>query len=160
MLGRLYAAALVDSGVQHDVIFGPAYKGIPIAVATAMALAEFFDKDVPYCFNRKEAKDHGEGGNLVGHPLSVCGPALTLLPELLREGFRRLLRAGTTHKGFSQGRQGGASSGYEDVEPTTTLRTRAMGPASVGLLPETIAKQSWRQGGTLAEREAERRAAS
>ena len=71
VLGRLYAAALVDSGVQHDVIFGPAYKGIPIAVATAVALAEFHDKDVPYCFNRKEAKDHGEGGNLVGHPLSV-----------------------------------------------------------------------------------------
>eukprot|EP00241_Pyramimonas_parkeae_P022751 CAMPEP_0114311928 /NCGR_PEP_ID=MMETSP0059-20121206/20119_1 /TAXON_ID=36894 /ORGANISM="Pyramimonas parkeae, Strain CCMP726" /LENGTH=223 /DNA_ID=CAMNT_0001436201 /DNA_START=41 /DNA_END=712 /DNA_ORIENTATION=+ len=69
VLGRLYAAALVDSKVEHDIIFGPAYKGIPIAVATAVALAEFHNIDIPYCFNRKEAKDHGEGGSLVGHPL-------------------------------------------------------------------------------------------
>ncbi|WP_417607094.1 orotate phosphoribosyltransferase [Oceanimonas baumannii] len=69
-LGRFYAAALVDSAVQYDVLFGPAYKGIPIASATAVQLAEVHDQDVPYCFNRKEAKDHGEGGNLVGSPLA------------------------------------------------------------------------------------------
>lgn len=69
-LGRFYAAALVDAGVQFDVLFGPAYKGIPIASATAVQLAEVHDLDVPYCFNRKEAKDHGEGGNLVGSPLA------------------------------------------------------------------------------------------
>ncbi|MDV2857715.1 MULTISPECIES: orotate phosphoribosyltransferase [Oceanimonas] len=69
-LGRFYAAALVDAGVQYDVLFGPAYKGIPIASATAVQLAEVYDQDVPYCFNRKEAKDHGEGGNLVGSPLA------------------------------------------------------------------------------------------
>ncbi|MDP5292852.1 orotate phosphoribosyltransferase [Oceanimonas sp. CHS3-5] len=69
-LGRFYAAALVDAGVQYDVLFGPAYKGIPIASATAVQLAEVHDQDVPYCFNRKEAKDHGEGGNLVGSPLA------------------------------------------------------------------------------------------
>lgn len=68
-LGRFYAAALVDAKVQYDVLFGPAYKGIPIASATAVQLAEVHDLDVPYCFNRKEAKDHGEGGNLVGSPL-------------------------------------------------------------------------------------------
>ncbi|GGB41866.1 orotate phosphoribosyltransferase [Oceanisphaera marina] len=68
-LGRFYAAALVDANVQYDVLFGPAYKGIPIASATAVQLAEVHDQDVPYCFNRKEAKDHGEGGNLVGSPL-------------------------------------------------------------------------------------------
>ena len=61
----------MDAAVPHDVIFGPAYKGIPIAVATAMALAEHHDVDIPYCFNRKEAKSHGEGGSLVGHPLQV-----------------------------------------------------------------------------------------
>ncbi len=68
-LGRFYAAALQDSGVEFDVLFGPAYKGIPIATAAAIALFDTYQKDVPYCFNRKEKKDHGEGGNLVGSPL-------------------------------------------------------------------------------------------
>ncbi|MBF4660849.1 orotate phosphoribosyltransferase [Cronobacter malonaticus] len=69
LLGRFYAEALVDSGVDFDLLFGPAYKGIPIATTTAVALSEHHERDVPYCFNRKEAKDHGEGGNLVGSPL-------------------------------------------------------------------------------------------
>ena len=69
-LGRFYAAALVDAKIDFDVLFGPAYKGIPIASATAVQLAEIHDQDVPYCFNRKEAKDHGEGGNLVGSALA------------------------------------------------------------------------------------------
>ncbi|AVX36268.1 orotate phosphoribosyltransferase [Yersinia massiliensis] len=68
-LGRFYAAALMDCGVEFDLLFGPAYKGIPIATTTAVALAEHHARDVPYCFNRKEAKDHGEGGSLVGSPL-------------------------------------------------------------------------------------------
>ncbi len=68
-LGRFYAAALVDSGIEFDVLFGPAYKGIPITTTTAVALADHHDVDTPYCFNRKEAKDHGEGGNLVGSKL-------------------------------------------------------------------------------------------
>ncbi len=68
-LGRFYAAALVDSAIEFDVLFGPAYKGIPIATTTAVALADHHDVDTPYCFNRKEAKDHGEGGNLVGSAL-------------------------------------------------------------------------------------------
>ena len=69
LLGRFYAQALVDSGIDFDLVFGPAYKGIPIATTTAVALADHHDRDVPYCFNRKEAKDHGEGGTLVGSPL-------------------------------------------------------------------------------------------
>ena len=68
-LGRFYAAALADSGIEFDVLFGPAYKGIPIATTTAVALADHHDVDTPYCFNRKEAKNHGEGGNLVGSAL-------------------------------------------------------------------------------------------
>ena len=68
-LGRFYAAALADSGIEFDVLFGPAYKGIPIATTTAVALADHHDLDTPYCFNRKEAKNHGEGGNLVGSEL-------------------------------------------------------------------------------------------
>ncbi len=66
ILGRCYAAAAVESGISFDRIFGPAYKGIPLAALTAAALAENHDRDVPYCFNRKEAKAHGEGGNIVG----------------------------------------------------------------------------------------------
>ena len=69
-LGQYYAQALVEAGISYDVLFGPAYKGIPIATTTAVALADKHDLDTPYCFNRKEAKTHGEGGNLVGSPLS------------------------------------------------------------------------------------------
>ena len=69
-LGRFYAAAVADSGIDFDVIFGPAYKGIPLAAATAISLAEHHQRDLPWCFNRKEAKDHGEGGTLVGAPLN------------------------------------------------------------------------------------------
>lgn len=69
-LGRFYAAAIADSGVAFDVLFGPAYKGIPLASAAAVALADRHNRDVPYCFNRKEAKDHGEGGHIVGAPLA------------------------------------------------------------------------------------------
>ncbi|WP_417358399.1 orotate phosphoribosyltransferase [Gallaecimonas pentaromativorans] len=68
-LGRFYADALVDSGIEFDLLFGPAYKGIPIATTTAVALNDHHDRDYPYCFNRKEKKDHGEGGSLVGSPL-------------------------------------------------------------------------------------------
>ncbi|MEM7941225.1 orotate phosphoribosyltransferase [Morganella morganii] len=95
LLGRFYAAALCDSGVQYDVLFGPAYKGIPIATTTAVALAEHHDLDMPYCFNRKEAKDHGEGGTLVGSPLSgrivvvddviTAGTAIRESMEIIRQ---------------------------------------------------------------------------
>lgn len=68
-LGSYYAQAIIDNCSEFDVIFGPAYKGIPLASAAAIALAQDFDRNVPYCFNRKEAKAHGEGGVLVGAPL-------------------------------------------------------------------------------------------
>ena len=69
-LGRYYASAIADSGVEFDMLFGPAYKGIPLTTLAAAALAEHHDVDVPYAFNRKEAKGHGEGGNIVGAPLA------------------------------------------------------------------------------------------
>ena len=68
-LGKCYATAIVESGIEFDVLFGPAYKGITLAAATSIALSEHHGIDVPYCFNRKEAKVHGEGGTLVGAPL-------------------------------------------------------------------------------------------
>ncbi len=69
-LGRCYAAALEASGVSVDLLFGPAYKGIPLATTTAIALSDHWDRNLPYAFNRKEAKDHGEGGSIVGAPLA------------------------------------------------------------------------------------------
>jgi len=68
-LGQFYAQAIEASGIKFDVLFGPAYKGIPLVAATAIALNDSFNRSVPYSFNRKEAKDHGEGGSIVGHPL-------------------------------------------------------------------------------------------
>lgn len=68
-LGRFYAAAIQDSGVEFDMLFGPAYKGIPLAVTTAIALSEVHGRDVPFSFNRKEEKDHGEGGTIIGAPI-------------------------------------------------------------------------------------------
>ena len=69
-LGEYYAKAIQSSAVDFDVIFGPAYKGIPIATSVSIALFNQFNRDTPVCFNRKEAKDHGEGGNLIGSPLT------------------------------------------------------------------------------------------
>ncbi len=68
-LGQFYAQAIDASGIKFDVLFGPAYKGIPLAAAAAIALNDSFNRNVPYSFNRKEAKDHGEGGDIVGHSL-------------------------------------------------------------------------------------------
>jgi len=68
-LGQYYAEAIIESGLEFDVLFGPAYKGIPLAAACSVALADHHQRDVPYSFNRKEAKAHGEGGNIVGSPL-------------------------------------------------------------------------------------------
>ncbi|MEP7187317.1 MAG: orotate phosphoribosyltransferase [Rhodanobacter sp.] len=68
-LGRAYAAAMLNAGIEIDMLFGPAYKGIALAAATAIALADQHQRDLPWAYNRKEAKDHGEGGLLVGAPL-------------------------------------------------------------------------------------------
>ncbi len=69
-LGQYYAQAIIDSDLQFDNLFGPAYKGIPLASTTVVALAEHHQIDMPFSFNRKEIKDHGEGGQLVGAPLN------------------------------------------------------------------------------------------
>ena len=96
VLGRCYAAAIVRSGLEFDMIFGPAYKGIPLATAVAIALAAHHGLSVPYAFNRKEAKEHGEGGRVVGAPLHgrvlivddviTAGTAVRESLELIRGG--------------------------------------------------------------------------
>ncbi len=98
-LGRFYAAALNNSGVAYDILFGPAYKGIPLAVATAISLANEYDQDVPYVFNRKEAKSHGEGGSLVGSALEgrvVIVDDVITAGTAIREVMQIINQAGAT----------------------------------------------------------------
>ena len=83
-LGRCYAQAIVDSGMEFDVLFGQAYKGIPVAAVTVMALALEHGRDVPYAFNRKEAKAHGEGGQIVGAPLQ--GQRVLIIDDVITAG--------------------------------------------------------------------------
>lgn len=75
-LGFAYAQAIITSGIKFDMLYGPAYKGIPLVIATSIALSEHYQMDIPYAFNRKEIKDHGEGGNIVGN--SIQGKVLVL----------------------------------------------------------------------------------
>ncbi|MCX7057084.1 MAG: orotate phosphoribosyltransferase [Proteobacteria bacterium] len=101
-LGRAYAAALQRSGIEFDMLFGPAYKGIPLVTATAAALADGQGRDVPYCFNRKEAKDHGEGGRIVGRPLAgrvlIVDDVITA-GTAIRESIDIIRAAGATPAG-------------------------------------------------------------
>ena len=83
-LGRFYAQAITDSDCAFDVLYGPAYKGIPLAAVTAAALYEMYQHDMPYAFNRKEVKDHGEGGLTVGAPLA--GQRVLIIDDVITAG--------------------------------------------------------------------------
>jgi orotate phosphoribosyltransferase len=83
VLGQCYAQALTRSGLEFDMLFGPAYKGIPLVTATAVALAEHHGRSVPYAFNRKESKDHGEGGNVVG---AVLRGRIVIIDDVITAG--------------------------------------------------------------------------
>jgi orotate phosphoribosyltransferase len=102
-LGRFYAAAVAESGINFDMIFGPAYKGIPLAALTAAALAEHYGIDVPYAYNRKEAKEHGEGGSIVG--AALAGKALIVDDVItagtaVREAYKIINSAGADIAGL------------------------------------------------------------
>lgn len=101
-LGRYYAEAIVESGLEFDVLFGPAYKGIPLAATTSVALADHHTRDIPYSFNRKEAKVHGEGGNIVGSPLQgrvlIIDDVITA-GTAIRESMQLIEDAGATPTG-------------------------------------------------------------
>lgn len=123
-LGRYYAQAIVESGVEFDMLFGPAYKGIPLVAAIGTALAEHHGRDVPYCFNRKEAKDHGEGGMTVGAELS--GKVLIVDDVIsagtsVRESVAIIEAAGAKPAGVAialnrQERGAGATSAIQEIE--------------------------------------------
>ena len=123
-LSRFYAAAIQDSGIAFDTLFGPAYKGIPLAATAAVALYEHFQRDIPYCFNRKEAKDHGEGGNIVGAPLQgrilIIDDVITA-GTAIREAMEIIQAAGATAAGVvialdRQERGKGELSAIQEVE--------------------------------------------
>jgi len=125
-LGRFYARALEDSGLTYDMIFGPAYKGIPLVSALGIALDELAGRDVPYAFNRKEAKDHGEGGTVVGAPLQ--GRVLIVDDVIsagtsVRESIALIRAAGAEPAGVlialdRQERGQGETSAIQEVEAT------------------------------------------
>ena len=123
-LAYFYARAIVDAGLAFDLLYGPAYKGIPLAAATAVQLAEHFKRDVPYAFNRKEAKKHGEGGVIVGHPL---GGQVLIIDDVIsagtsvRESVEIIRAAGAVPAGVAiavdrQERGAGTLSAVQEVE--------------------------------------------
>ena len=123
-LGRFYARAIVDRAPGFDVLFGPAYKGIPLAATAAVALADHHGRDLPYAFNRKEAKAHGEGGNIVGASLSgdiliiddviTAGTAIREVMGLIEAAGARA--AGVVIALDRQERGSGAQSAIQEVE--------------------------------------------
>ena len=123
-LGRYYAAAIEQSGLAYDMLFGPAYKGIPLVAAASIGLAETHGRDVPYAFNRKETKDHGEGGIVVGAALKgrvlIIDDVITAGTSV-GESVAIISAAGATAVGVlialdRQERGKGASSAFQEVE--------------------------------------------
>jgi orotate phosphoribosyltransferase len=130
-LGRFYAQAIVSRlGTAYDVLFGPAYKGIPLVATTAIALAQHHDHDVGFCFNRKEAKDHGEGGTIVGAKLQgkvVIIDDVISAGTSVRESIDIIRAAGARAAGVvialdRQERGQGARSAVQEVEGELNLR--------------------------------------
>ena len=144
--GRYYAQSIVDSGIEYDCIFGPAYKGIPLASAAAIALADEHGRDVPYAFDRKEAKDHGEGGVIVGAPLAgrvlivddviTAGTSVRRSLELIREAGAKA--AGVAIALDRQERGTGALSAVQEVEREYGLPVAAI--VSLDQLVEYLAE--------------------
>jgi len=129
-LGRFYARAIEDSGLDFDMLYGPAYKGVPLACATSMAIAETGARDVPYAFNRKEVKKYGEGGVIIGHPLQ--GKVLIVDDVIsagtsVRESVEIINTAGAMPVGVAialdrQERGEGTTSAVQEVQKTLGLR--------------------------------------
>lgn len=130
VLGRCYAAALQASGVPFDMLFGPAYKGIPLVSATAVSLALHQQRNVPWAFNRKEAKEHGEGGQMVGKPLAgrvVIVDDVITAGTAIRESVELIKRAGAEPVAVllaldRQERGQGERSAVQEVEAEFGLR--------------------------------------
>ncbi|MDH3265833.1 MAG: orotate phosphoribosyltransferase [Gammaproteobacteria bacterium] len=128
-LGRYYAAAIADSGIKFDMLFGPAYKGIPLAALTAASLAEHQNIDVPFAYNRKETKAHGEGGNIVGAPLEgkvlIVDDVITA-GTAVREAYQLISATGAEVAGLAisldrQERGQGALSAIQELKQSLEI---------------------------------------
>ena len=125
-LAQSYAAAIADLTQDYDVLFGPAYKGIPLAAATALSLSTRHGIDKPYCFNRKEAKDHGEGGFIVGAPLTgrvlvvddviTAGTAIREAVEIIQSAGAQLVSIAVAMDRQERGL--GETSAIQEIEQT------------------------------------------
>ena len=129
-LGKFYAQAIEASDLKFDVLFGPAYKGIPLASAASIALNDSFNRNIPYSFNRKEAKDHGEGGSIVGHPLEgdllIIDDVITA-GTAIHEAQEIIQSSGATAKGVivaldRQEKGKGELSAIQEVEKVFGIR--------------------------------------
>ncbi len=129
ILGECYAAAIIQSSLSFDTLFGPAYKGIPLATATAIALFEQYQRNTPYCFNRKEAKDHGEGGIIVGAPLrgkTLIIDDVVTAGTAIRESLQIIQNANATVAGIivaldRQEKGQGELSAIQEIESTLQI---------------------------------------
>lgn len=153
-LGQYYARAISDAGIRFDMLFGPAYKGIPLVASVAIAFAELNDRDVPYAFNRKEVKDHGEGGVIVGAPLA--GRVLVIDDVIsagtsARESAGLIESAGATLCGLAialdrQERGEGERSAVQEVEEALGIPVASIIGLEhlVAYLEATPGHESWR----------------
>lgn len=152
-VGRFYARAIIASGIRFDMLFGPAYKGIPLACATATALAVQHNMDVPYAFNRKEIKSHGEGGNIVGTPLH--GRILVIDDVIsagtsVRESMALIIASHASLAGLvvaldRQERGQGAAAAAAEVEASYSA------PVAAVITLDTVIEYLTEQGGQLEE---------
>ncbi len=140
-LGQFYAQALIHSGVAADILYGPAYKGIPLVSATSIAYAQLKSSDIPFAFNRKETKDHGEGGALVGAPLKgrvvVVDDVITAVTSV-RESVEIIRSCGATPAGvlIALDRQEKGQADISAVQEVT--RTFAMPVIAIITLADII----------------------
>ncbi|KAF1806751.1 orotate phosphoribosyltransferase, partial [Mucor lusitanicus] len=135
-IGTFYAAALEDAGFDYDVLFGPAYKGIPLVCATALSLSNDYGKDAPFSFNRKEKKDHGEGGNIVGTPLNgkivvvddviTAGTAINESIEIIKQNNAQLAGVLVAVDRAEIAPDGTGKSAIQAVEEKNNVQVRAI----------------------------------
>jgi orotate phosphoribosyltransferase len=156
VLGRCYADAIVRSNLQFDMIFGPAYKGIPLAATTASALYSLHDRNLPFAFNRKEAKDHGEGGTIVGRKLAgrvlIVDDVITA-GTAIRESIGIIRAAGATPAGVAlaldRQERGRDANGNDLTESAVQEVHRLYGIPAISILTLGDLIDTMRAGGGL-----------
>lgn len=161
VLGRCYAAAIVESGLAFDMLFGPAYKGIALVAATAAALHTGHARNLPFAFNRKEAKTHGEGGSIVGRPLSgrvlIVDDVITA-GTAIRESIEIIRNAGATPVGVAlaldRQERGRDAQGNDLPESAVQEVRRLYGIPAFSILTLDGLIEIIRAGGNLLPREA------